>query len=820
MSNHTNRASASLPLEQALCQRLGVPQDAEHVIIFAESSHWDPNWLYTSRKYYDRFVRHNLDTAIAELQRDPRRVYGVECMFFLRMYWERSPQQRDAIRALVNTNRLRLTSSGVTTADTLLPVTESLLRDWLVGQEWLRKNGMTQEPTLAYFTDSFGCSPLLPSLLQAGGFDRTAFTRIDGMYFVGCDYESAKNFPRRNSSAALLLEQEKTLDFFWRDPNGAEVLCHWNAFTYGQGDMIAYRGINRIYLVPFAVPDHSERNVANHIEQYVAQLAPYSRTRYLFCPIGFDFIEPISDLVALLDRYNRLRYPDTGVWAVNAGLDDYLTLVTQHRDTLPTLVSLDPNPYWTGFYTARPTLKERCHKAVNLLTLTEKLSLLPGNETQAQTLNETLDAPWWNAVVANHHDFITGTSPDLIVEVEQVPWLLEAIQDTHAVLDQLQRPSTPPQPSPPTTTTPSHPAAEQQDGKIALSTSRYALQLSEDEGLSIQQVWAQDTQQPLITDKSNVLVNYEDAGGLWRMGHEFNGGGLTPLPLEHAPSPPHIDPYSDGGLHVTSTQAIEEATIQQHLWMFEDRPVIYFRVVGRAPEDRTVTVRFATDIVTEALVMDQPGGVITRPPKKIYDPTFWPFQHFVHLQDPDTGHGVALCTKLPSAIAYQPGEYFEVIALRNATRERAFGFLTIPGMPATGHERESYAFDYALVFTEGDNWRESQLRDLLAPYQDTPWNTNSLASLHKVAAQIVVVDHPDVKVSAAKPASRGEGVIVRLSTPRRLGVPITLTWPGHAIAQAFLCDARERDITALDVQEGRVNLSLPGTLTTVRLLPA
>ena len=187
--------------EKTLRRRLGVPDDAQHVLILSESSHWDPNWMLTSEGYYDRFVQENLDQAIAELEREPRRVYSIECMFFLRMYWERNPGQRDKVRDLVNQGRFRLTNSGVTTADTLLPSTEALLRDFLIGQEWLRVNGMQQEPKLAYFTDSFGCSPALPSLLHAAGFDRTAITRIDGMYFMGCDLESSKRFPRPGSSA-------------------------------------------------------------------------------------------------------------------------------------------------------------------------------------------------------------------------------------------------------------------------------------------------------------------------------------------------------------------------------------------------------------------------------------------------------------------------------------------------------------------------------------------------------------------------------------------------------------------------------------------
>ncbi len=34
--------------ERSLRRRLGIPDDARRVMVFAESSHWDPDWLYTS----------------------------------------------------------------------------------------------------------------------------------------------------------------------------------------------------------------------------------------------------------------------------------------------------------------------------------------------------------------------------------------------------------------------------------------------------------------------------------------------------------------------------------------------------------------------------------------------------------------------------------------------------------------------------------------------------------------------------------------------------------------------------------------------------
>lgn len=797
--------------EASLRQRLSIPPDTKKVLVLAESSHWDPDWLQTSEEYFGRYVRRNLDVAVSELQREPRRIYSAECMFFLRMYWERCPAQREAVRALVNEGRLRLTNSGVTTADTLLPSTEAILRDWLIGQEWLRANGMMQEPRLAYFADSFGASPFLPSLLRAAGFDRTALTRLDGMYFVGCDYESAKNFPRKGSSAERLLKQEKTLDFVWRDANGAEVLCHWNAFTYGQGDMLAFRGISRMYIAPLFITDRSDRNVARRIEQFAVQLAPYSRTTYLFCPIGFDFVAPIPDLVALLDRYNERHYTQTGVWAVNAGLDDYQALVECHREKLPVL-QMDPNPYWTGFYTSRPALKERCYNLVDRLMLAERLSLLSGNERVAKTLEKGLSEAWWDAVASNHHDFITGTSPDAVVNNEQIPMLEKAIQVADAAVRQLF----PSAQSPEVKSAPAmSPEWHGQSGKIEVYTPYYAIELSEVAGGCIVRAWHPKTSELLLAGLSNDLICYQDSGGLWRMGHEFRGGTFKERARTGEQTAKLKVREHDGGLEVVSDTELDGQRINRKAWFRNDSPVITFRVEGRAADGCTVTVRFDTGISATQLTMAQPGGVVVRPMQKVYAPTFWPLQQFVHVQMEEGGRGVAIFQRRPGAVACSQRGVLEAVALRNATRERAFGFLPMLANPATGHERDVYAFDYALLFTSAGDWRENRLPLVAESIIDSPWDPPDEVALRALGASLVTTDRADVRVTAVKPASRGEGVIVRLGA--FAAGPVVLTMRGRTIRGAVLCDARECDVSPLEVHEGKARLTMSGTIATVRL---
>jgi hypothetical protein len=177
--------------------------------------------------------------------------------------------------------------------------------------------------------------------------------------------------------------------------------------------------------------------------------------------------------------------------------------------------------------------------------------------------------------------------------------------------------------------------------------------------------------------------------------------------------------------------------------------------------------------------------------------------------------------RFPGAAAVSQDGEVEVVALRNATREKAyFNQLNLLGMPATGTERERVSFRGAIVFPRAEEQANlpAQARGLLC----APWSTAEEQELARVTAEMVQVDAPGVFVTALKPASRGEGIILRLcvpgytpaSGPARGSVRIT----GLPLRQACLCDARERDLQRLVVAGDVVLVPVKGTIVTIRLL--
>ena len=725
--------------------------------------------------------------------------------------------------------------SGVTTPDTIVPPTELLIRDYLLGQEWLRANGMTVEPEVAYFPDTFGFSPGLPEVLAAVGVHRAALCRIDGMYFFGNETELPGRFPRAGSSAELLLARHRTLDFVWRGPDGAELLCHWLAFTYGQGELLAHAGFSRQAGAPLAVPWRSDHHVARMVGKYVGQLAPLARTPYLLCPIGFDFSAPIRRLVDLIERHNRRHFEQTGTWVVNAGLDDYLALVDHHRADLPVL-DLDPSQYFTGFFTSRPTLKRRYQALADTLGITERLALDPGlaNGTAAAT-RWRLAESWWAAATANHHDYVTGTSPDRVVRREQLPWLDDGLAVAHGVLQTLPGAAGVEVPAPGAGT--SCPEGDEAAGErsgplLTVTTHAMTVVFDERQGGAVVAVTAADGTALSGPGPSFDIVANADSGGLWRMGHEYAGGRFAPVDRWSArPCRLTARRLADGTVAVESTTVLDGHLARRWVWVDDVAPLIRCRVVLTLGKRRTATVVVGLAHPAGELVTDVPGGVVSRPARRWFDPTFWAVQSFAHVPqagppsaDPGvdtTRWGTAVLLALPGALALRTvggAGHLELVAARNATQEVAYRLLPLPAQPARGHDPGPHRFDVAVAFTEDTDWRGAGLPQRAVAEARRARLTEDGRRLADRADAVLSTDRRDVAVLAAKPADRGDGAVVRLSSTAIGPCTVRLRWPGAALARAAVCDGRERDLAPLHAEGDGVSLEVAPGITSVRLV--
>jgi alpha-mannosidase len=158
------------------------------------------------------------------------------------------------------------------------------------------------------------------------------------------------------------------------------------------------------------------------------------------------------------------------------------------------------------------------------------------------------------------------------------------------------------------------------------------------------------------------------------------------------------------------------------------------------------------------------------------------------------------------------------VALRNAPKERAFGFIPVLAHPAGGSDDGEHVFEYAIRFTPRGDFRANRIaftaRQVL---RELPCAPEGL-EMELLAKGTLVVDHPEIMVTAMKIASRGEGVIARLQSFAAGPTEIHLHSPIRPIRSAWTCDARERDLAALPVHDGSVHASLERSITSIRLV--
>ena len=417
--------------ERDLRSSLGIPLDAERVLVVSQSSHMDLNFLFTFDGYYENNIRHVIRRSLDLLDQHPRYRYSIAEIGFLRRYWDENPGERERILRHTASGALEIVGGGLSSPDTVLPTGESLVRDYLRGVTWMRQN-LGLDPTAAWLPDSFGHSPELPSILEHVGIDAVGFFRIDGGLSLPVP-ATEPGIPTTPGSTAEQLSLAGTADFRWSSRDGARVLARWMPYGYGQGDDIGLSSgaISFVSAIgidfnqdPFLDPENANDQIENHADN----LSVFQRGAYAFLPIGIDFAYPKGDLLAYLDRWNAERYPETGVWAHPGTLVDHAALIESREEVAPEEapeLAVDPNPYWTGFYTTQPQLKSRVRRGNEALTAAEKIASVAGTAGGVYPW-EPLDRGWDLSAFMNHHDAITGTARVDVIAVDLDPWSIES----------------------------------------------------------------------------------------------------------------------------------------------------------------------------------------------------------------------------------------------------------------------------------------------------------------------------------------------------------------------------------------------------------
>lgn len=263
-------------------------------LMVVSHTHWDREWYLPYQAFRVRLV--GLFDALIELfESDPNyRHFMLDGHTIpLEDYLEVRPDRFDEIQRLVQEGRL-LIGPWYIIPDEFLPGGEALVRNFLRGHRVAKLFGPVMK--VGYIPDPFGQIAHMPAILNGFGIR-------DATMWRGAD------------------ESLKTTEFFWRSPDGSEVLTVHKPMGYGIGGVLP----------------RAHRAFMARLDSIRDDLEPLATTPYLLVMNGGDHLGPQPELSSLIENGNNGEMEDavlqhSSLPEVLAGIRSY---IVDSRDEWP-----------------------------------------------------------------------------------------------------------------------------------------------------------------------------------------------------------------------------------------------------------------------------------------------------------------------------------------------------------------------------------------------------------------------------------------------------------------------------------------------------
>jgi hypothetical protein len=354
---------------------------AERVAFIVPFSHWDTDWHEAFPDYVKRSDG-NILNAIQMAGADPRFRYTMEQVYFVQHFWQAFPEHRAALKAAVERGQLTFAWAGLTQPETSLVAPSIQVRNLQMGRQWIADTfGPEFLPQTAWQSDAFGNSAAFPIFLTDSGIPYLFIGRWQ--HRCDPDYQDCQPLPHL---------------FYWRSPAAeARILTAYLSYPN------AWDAIHRL-------PDEGEQVKA--LRDYVESQFARAESKYAFIPMGSDFIDPLPNVMSLVDRWNAEDKKTALVVA------DPMTAFQYIETQSPPEFDVDLNPIWQAFYGTRPYAKIADKESDYYLTANDKFGMITSG---------TPSTAWVTAAVNTHYDNIGAVSFDRVWAQTQRPRFEETV---------------------------------------------------------------------------------------------------------------------------------------------------------------------------------------------------------------------------------------------------------------------------------------------------------------------------------------------------------------------------------------------------------
>ncbi|XP_017786052.1 PREDICTED: lysosomal alpha-mannosidase isoform X1 [Nicrophorus vespilloides] len=384
-------------------------------------THDDVGWLKTVDQYYygsktniqKAGVQYILDSVMEELKRDSnRRFIYVETAFFWKWWMKQHDFVKNQVRKFVNNGQLEFIGGAWSMNDEAVTHYQSIIDQFTWGLRKLEDTfGKCGRPKVGWQIDPFGHSREMASIFAQLGFDGLLLGRID--------YQD-KKFRFTTRTPEMVWRSSANLG----ESSDLFTSVMYNTYSPPPGFCFDVLCDDEPIIDDKKSDDYNVPKRFKEFLDYVKEQRFSYATNNLIVTMGGDFtymdanfwFKNIDKLISYGNelqkngsKYNLIySTPSCYLKAVHdEGEKRNLQWKVKTDDFFP--YASDPNAYWTGYFTSRPTIKRFERVGNNFLQICKQLYALtdlgPEDGIDLNALREAMG-------VMQHHDAITGTEKE------------------------------------------------------------------------------------------------------------------------------------------------------------------------------------------------------------------------------------------------------------------------------------------------------------------------------------------------------------------------------------------------------------------------
>ncbi|KAH8334062.1 hypothetical protein KR059_006202 [Drosophila kikkawai] len=405
---------------QAVCGYEACPATKANMINIhlVPHSHNDVGWLKTvdqsyygyKNKIHHAGVQYILESVVTQLIQDPkRRFIQVETAFFAKWWKDQAETMKLVVKKLVNEGRMEFTGGAWSMNDEAAVNYQGVIDQFTVGLKFLNETfGECARPRVGWQIDTFGHSREQAAIFAHMGYDGQFFSRMD-----------------HNDKATRL--KDLTMEMIWDASESMSGVKLFSGMLYNfYSDTPGFCFDILCTDEPIIDGDSYENNVEARVDgflDYAEEMSKHYLTNHIMVPMGGDFQYEDAKVnyknMDKLIKYINERQANGSIFNIVYSTPScYLHSLHQSLQSWPNKTqdffpyAHEPNSFWTGFFTSRPTQKRFERDGNHMLQVAKQLSVLADLSSEQQT--KDLDNLRQIMGVMQHHDAITGTEKQAV----------------------------------------------------------------------------------------------------------------------------------------------------------------------------------------------------------------------------------------------------------------------------------------------------------------------------------------------------------------------------------------------------------------------